>query len=269
MSDTLKRVLRTFVISFVALFVPATLGFLGEITKWAAARGEQPFPDLSVLGYAGVIAISAGLIAVLNLVVNLVEDATGKSLPGILSRPIKPAGAEVPTGMNKAAGARGRPDAAREAGTARAGRSGRTPTLVTPPTPVGPYLPWDRPGSVVCQARRDCARWVRLDRFSEGPGSVRDCSDGSSRSMMRALNAIALRASLARCTFCGSFQKCEMPLGCGKSRSSTHSPRRFTFTQRPNQSVLRSQPKALHTCLPQATMVREAGELAMISSARW
>jgi hypothetical protein len=101
MSDTLKRVLRTFVISFVALFVPATLGFLGEITKWAAARGEQPFPDLSVLGYAGVIAISAGLIAVLNLVVNLVEDATGKSLPGILSRPIKPAGAEVPTGMNK------------------------------------------------------------------------------------------------------------------------------------------------------------------------
>lgn len=101
MSDTVKRVLRTFVISFVALFVPSALGFMGEITEWAAAKGQQPFPDLSVLGYAGVIAISAGVIAVLNLVVNLIEDATGKSLPGFLSRPIKPVGAEVPTGMNK------------------------------------------------------------------------------------------------------------------------------------------------------------------------
>jgi hypothetical protein len=100
-SDTLKRVLRTFLISFVGLFVPSALGFMGEITKWASAKGQQPFPDLSVLGYAGVIAISAGLIAVLNLVVNLIEDATGKSLPGILSRPIRPVGAEVPTGMNK------------------------------------------------------------------------------------------------------------------------------------------------------------------------
>lgn len=97
MSDTLKRVLRTFVISFVALFVPSVLGFLGELTKWASARGQSPFPDLSVLGYAGVIAISAGLIAVLNLVVNLFEDAAGKSLPGFLSRPVKPKGAEVPT----------------------------------------------------------------------------------------------------------------------------------------------------------------------------
>lgn len=101
MSDTLKRVVRTFVIAFVALFVPSVLGFLGDMTRWASAHGQEPFPDLTTLGYAGVIAISAGMVATLNLLVNITEDAAGKSLPGILSRPIKPAGAEVPTGMNK------------------------------------------------------------------------------------------------------------------------------------------------------------------------
>lgn len=97
MSDTIKRVLRTLLISFVGLYIPAIIGFLGELTKWAGAHGQTPFPELSSLGYAGVAAIAASLISILNLVVNLVEDATGKTLPGFLSRPLVPKGAEVPT----------------------------------------------------------------------------------------------------------------------------------------------------------------------------
>lgn len=97
MSDTIKRVLRTLVISFVGLYIPAVIGFLGDLTKWAGAHGQTPFPELSNLGYAGVAAIAAALITILNLVVNLVEDASGKTLPGFLSRPLRPKGAEVPT----------------------------------------------------------------------------------------------------------------------------------------------------------------------------
>lgn len=97
MSDTIKRVLRTLVISFIGLYIPAVVGFLGELTKWAGAHGQVPFPELSNLGYAGVAAISATLISILNLVVNLVEDSTGKTLPGFLSRPLRPKGSEVPT----------------------------------------------------------------------------------------------------------------------------------------------------------------------------
>lgn len=76
--DSLRRALRTFVITTVALFVPGLLGWLNAITEWARGEGSTPFPDAHGLAYLGVSALVAGVVAVINLAWNGVEDATGR-----------------------------------------------------------------------------------------------------------------------------------------------------------------------------------------------
>jgi TRAP-type C4-dicarboxylate transport system permease small subunit len=78
--DAVRRALRTFVIATLALFIPGLLGWLNAMTRWANDEGSTPFPDATGLAYLGVSAIVAGVIAVINLVWNLVEDAAGKGL---------------------------------------------------------------------------------------------------------------------------------------------------------------------------------------------
>lgn len=78
--DSVRDAIRTFVISTLALFIPGVLGWLNELTQWARAEGDIPFPDGRSLVFLGVSAITAGVIAVINLAWNLVEDATGKGM---------------------------------------------------------------------------------------------------------------------------------------------------------------------------------------------
>lgn len=76
--DSLRRVLRTFLQAFLGLLLPGLLGWLHELTEWAADQGQRPFPDAGSVAYLGVAAIGAGAVAVVTLVMTGIEDATGK-----------------------------------------------------------------------------------------------------------------------------------------------------------------------------------------------
>lgn len=76
--DAVRRAVRTFVITTLALFIPGLLGWLNDLTTWAHGQGSTPFPDAHGLAYLGVSAIVAGVVALINLVWNTVEDASGK-----------------------------------------------------------------------------------------------------------------------------------------------------------------------------------------------
>lgn len=80
MSNPLKSALWSALWTFVGLFGVTVAGFLAEIAEWAGANGAQPFPDVSVLGYA---VISAVVAAVSGLVAFVVRTAQQKNvLPG-------------------------------------------------------------------------------------------------------------------------------------------------------------------------------------------
>lgn len=83
-SDSAHRVARTFAITFAAILIPGLLGWLHALTAWAQADGQAPFPDGHTLAYLAVSAIGAAVIAVVNLLWVMIEDATGK---GILRTP--------------------------------------------------------------------------------------------------------------------------------------------------------------------------------------
>lgn len=78
--DSLRRALRTFIITTLALFIPGLLGWLNALTEWARSEGSTPFPDAHGLAYLAVSAIVAGVIACVNLAWNAVEDAAGRGL---------------------------------------------------------------------------------------------------------------------------------------------------------------------------------------------
>jgi hypothetical protein len=79
-TESARRAARTFVITTLALFVPGLLGWLNELTAWAASEGQRPFPDGHGLVYLATSATVAGVVAVVNLAWNLVEDTSGKGL---------------------------------------------------------------------------------------------------------------------------------------------------------------------------------------------
>lgn len=78
--ESVRRALRTYVIAFLALFIPGLLGWLNALTEWARTEGQAPFPDYHSLAYLGVVAIVAGVIGVVNLVWNWVEDRAGAGM---------------------------------------------------------------------------------------------------------------------------------------------------------------------------------------------
>lgn len=78
--DAVRRAIRTFIITTLALFIPGLLGWLNGLTEWARGEGSTPFPDAHGLLYLAVSAIVAGVIALINLLWNVVEDTIGKGL---------------------------------------------------------------------------------------------------------------------------------------------------------------------------------------------
>jgi hypothetical protein len=77
---SVARAVRTFVIAFLTILIPGLLGWLHDVTAWANGQGATPFPDAHGLAYLGVSAVVAGFIACVNLLVNWLEDATGKAV---------------------------------------------------------------------------------------------------------------------------------------------------------------------------------------------
>jgi hypothetical protein len=78
--DSIRRAVRTFLITTLALFIPGLLGWLNALTEWARSEGERPFPDGDGLLFLAVSAITAGVVAVVNLIWNVIEDASGRGL---------------------------------------------------------------------------------------------------------------------------------------------------------------------------------------------
>lgn len=76
--DAVRRVVRTFVITFLGILVPGSLGWLHDLTAWANNQGQTPFPDAHGLVYLLVSAIGAAVLAVVNAIWLTVENATGK-----------------------------------------------------------------------------------------------------------------------------------------------------------------------------------------------
>lgn len=89
--DSLKRAARTFIVVFLGLFIPGLLGWLNDLTSWAKGEGATPFPDAHGLAYLLVVAIVAGLIALLNLVLAWLEDLTGVHVLREAPEPTHPA----------------------------------------------------------------------------------------------------------------------------------------------------------------------------------
>jgi hypothetical protein len=96
--DSLFRAIRTFVITTLGLFVPGLLGWLHELTNWAKAEGEVPFPDGKGLAFLGVSACVAGVVAVVNLIWNVIEEGTGKAMWRAV--PAKPPRRQAGQGLN-------------------------------------------------------------------------------------------------------------------------------------------------------------------------
>lgn len=80
-NPSLQRAYRTFMQSFLGLFLISLAGWLNDVVLWANGGDGQVFPDVSVLVKAGVAAMAAAVIAVIAFAQNKVEDSTGKTLP--------------------------------------------------------------------------------------------------------------------------------------------------------------------------------------------
>jgi hypothetical protein len=78
--DGTRRVLRTWLFSFLGLFLPGVVGWLNALTEWARSEGQRPFPEATSLAYLGVVGISASSIAIVNGIVIWAEDRAGKAL---------------------------------------------------------------------------------------------------------------------------------------------------------------------------------------------
>jgi hypothetical protein len=77
--DAVRKAVRTFLIATVAIAIPGLLGWLNDLTDWAHSNGTTPLPDAHGLLFLLVSAVAAGFIAVLNFVVVLVENSSGKA----------------------------------------------------------------------------------------------------------------------------------------------------------------------------------------------
>jgi len=72
MTDTinsLKAALWTALFSFFGLFGTTLVGFFQQVSEWASNSGQDPFPDVSVLGYAFVSAIGSAVIGLVNFAI--------------------------------------------------------------------------------------------------------------------------------------------------------------------------------------------------------
>lgn len=77
--DPVRSGLNTAVFSFLGLFLPALLGWLGRLSE--AVNGGTPLPSVSPLGKAAFSAALAVLIGLINTAFRAVQARTGKGNP--------------------------------------------------------------------------------------------------------------------------------------------------------------------------------------------
>jgi hypothetical protein len=75
-TQDLKYALRSFIFSFLGLFIPGALGWLNDWTQWAPGR---PYPDFAPLAAAAVAAVAGASVATVTLIVRGIEGKTGKA----------------------------------------------------------------------------------------------------------------------------------------------------------------------------------------------
>lgn len=75
--DAGKSALRVWVFTTLGLFIPGMLGWIQEVTEWAAQKGAPPFPDPSNLGYLFVAALTAAFPAAVAGIWRFAENASG------------------------------------------------------------------------------------------------------------------------------------------------------------------------------------------------
>lgn len=77
--DSVRSGLNTAVFSFLGLFLPALLGWLGRLSE--AVNGGDPIPPVSPLGKAAFSAALAVLIGLINTAFRAVQAKTGRGNP--------------------------------------------------------------------------------------------------------------------------------------------------------------------------------------------
>ncbi len=78
--DAALAALRVWVFTTIGLWIPGLLGWVNEVSSWAAQKGAPPFPDPSNLAFLFVAALTAAFPAAVAGVVRLVENASGKNV---------------------------------------------------------------------------------------------------------------------------------------------------------------------------------------------
>lgn len=80
MTPELKNAIKagawTALFTFIGLFFLSAIGWVQDVAEWASSNGAVEFPDLSVLGYAAVSAMCAGVIGLFNVIVRAVQSMT-------------------------------------------------------------------------------------------------------------------------------------------------------------------------------------------------
>lgn len=93
LKDAAKSAALVWLFTTVGLFLPGMLGWINEVTQWAAQKGAPPFPDASNLGYLFVAALTAAFPAAVAGLVRYFENTTGFA--------ILPRTAQQPTNVAK------------------------------------------------------------------------------------------------------------------------------------------------------------------------
>ena len=88
----LRSALRVFVYAFLASFVPALLGFLGDVLKWS--QNGATFPGVDTLGKAAVSAVVGAGAALIAFVYNKLPIGVSATYPTAPLAP--PAPGDVP-----------------------------------------------------------------------------------------------------------------------------------------------------------------------------
>lgn len=80
LKDAAKSALRVWLFTTVGLWIPGLLGWINEVTQWAAQKGAPAFPDPSNLAYLFVAALTAAFPAAVAGIVRLLENASGHTI---------------------------------------------------------------------------------------------------------------------------------------------------------------------------------------------
>lgn len=90
LKDALKSAALVWFFTTIGLWIPGLLGWVNEVSSWAAQKGAPPFPDPSNLGFLFVAALTAAFPAAVAGLVRYIENVSGQTLlPRTAAAPVK------------------------------------------------------------------------------------------------------------------------------------------------------------------------------------